>query len=81
MFHVEHYNFFNASLMICSIVASGVSLRTAETALLTFAFVNPSRTSAVVASSTIALFALWNMTGLSAPPPLTILSFNSRMSL
>ena len=53
----------------------------ADTALLTFALVNPSITKAVVASSTIALDEVGNSAVLSVPPPLAILSFNSRISL
>ena len=44
--------------MIASMLAEGFSLSTAFTAFVTFAFVNPSRTRAVVASSTMLLSAV-----------------------
>ena len=67
--------------MISSRLAFGFSFRTALTAFVTLALVNPSRTRAVVASS-VELFVVWlNSTELSVPPPLTTLSLSSRMSL
>ncbi len=67
--------------MISSRVAVGFSLRTAATALLTLAFVKPSMTSAVVASSAAPFEAVGKSAGESEPAPLTTLSFSSRMSL
>ena len=67
--------------MISSKVAVGFSLSTALTAFVTFAFVNPSMTSAVVASSTAGFEAGVNRVVLSVPPPLETLSFSSRISL
>ena len=67
--------------MISSRLAFGFSFRTALIAFVTLAFVKPSRTRAVVASS-VELFVVWlNNTELSVPPPLTTLSLSSRMSL
>ena len=53
MFHVEPFyaNFCSDFLIIVSIEAVGSSLRTAFTALVTFAFVKPSIIKAVVAST------------------------------
>ena len=74
-----HYSFFRASFIIDSRLAEGFSFKTAEMALLTFAFVNPRRTRAVVASSTMALLHCENRAVLSDPPPFTILSLSSRI--
>ena len=75
------YILLSASLMISSKVAFGFSLRTALTALVTLAFVNPSITSAVVASSTAGFEAGTNRVVLSLPAPLVTLSLSSRISL
>ncbi len=67
--------------MSSSRVADGFSLRTAETALVTFGLVNPSMTRAVVASSTAGFEDAVKRAGVSDPAPLVILSLSSRMSL
>lgn len=67
--------------MIVSMLAEGFSLSTAFTALVTFAFVNPRRTRAVVASSTMPLSEVCRSVPVSHPAPLTILSFSSIISL
>jgi len=67
--------------MISSRLAPGFSLSTAVTAFVTLAFVNPSITNAVTASSVAAFAVDENKTLLSAPAPLTTLSLSSSMSL
>ena len=67
--------------MISSRLADGFSFRTAAIALLTLAFVKPSMTSAVVASSAAGFAAEEKSTVLSAPAPFTTLSLSSRISL
>ena len=69
------------SFIISSKEAAGLFFKTADTALLTFAFVNPSMTRAVVASSAAGFEEGENRTELSAPSPLTTLSLSSRTSL
>ena len=68
------YILFSASFIISSSVAVGFSFRTALTALVTFALVNPSITSAVVASSTAGFAAGINRVVFSAPAPFDTLS-------
>ena len=68
-------------MIISSRVAEGCSFRTAEIALLTLGLVNPSITSAVVASSTAWFDVEENSTVFSLPSPLTTLSFSSSISL
>lgn len=75
------YSRLSASLIISSRDAEGESLRTAVMALFTFGLVNPSNTSAVVASSTAGFEDEENNAGLSLPSPFTTLSLSSRMSL
>ena len=75
------YNFLSADFIISSSEAPGFSFRTAETALLTLAFVNPSNTRAVVASSATPLALAANRVELSLPAPFTTLSLSSRISL
>ncbi len=67
--------------MSCSRVAEGVSLRTAEMALVTFGLVKPSMTRAVVASSTDGFEEAVKRAGVSDPAPLVTLSLSSRISL
>ena len=67
--------------MSSSSEAEGGSLSTADIALLTFGLVNPSITSAVVASSTAGFEEEENRTVLSLPSPFTTLSLSSSMSL
>lgn len=60
LFHVEllykNQSFFSAVFIRDSMLISGESLRIDNTTFCTFAFVKPNNTSAVVASSTTALF-------------------------
>ena len=76
-----YYNLLSESFIISSSEAVGDSFRTAAIALFTLAFVNPSITSAVAASSAIPGLDTVNIDGLSLPPPLTTLSLSSRISL
>lgn len=78
---LNYYKSLRASLIISSRVAEGFFFNTAATALLTLAFVNPSITRAVVASSAAGFDAGVKMVEMSVPPPLTTLSLSSRMSL
>jgi hypothetical protein len=76
---IEDYNRLRASFIISSRVAVGFSLSTADTALFTLAFVNPSITRAVTASSVELLDVVGKIDVLSVPSPLHTLSFNSRI--
>ena len=76
-----YYNLFNASLIISSRLAPGFSLSTADTALFTFALVKPSRTRAVVASSTAGFEPEEKSCVVSDPAPFTTLSLSSSISL
>ncbi len=67
--------------MSSSRVAEGFSLRTADMALATLGFVNPSITRAVVASSAAGFDDAVKRAGVSDPAPLVTLSFNSKISL
>ena len=76
------YRRFNESFIISSSEAEGFSLSTADTALFTFAFVNPSITNAVTASSVaVEVPEVGNSAAVSVPAPFTTLSLSSRMSL
>ena len=78
---IQSYSFLRAIFIICSILAHGSSFSTAEIALLTFAFVNPSSTRAVAASSAMAFVPAENKADVLLPVPLTTLSLSSSMSL
>lgn len=81
IFRKSDYNLLRESLIISSSEDDGFSLRTALTALFTFALVKPSITSAVTASSTELSEADAKRMLLSAPSPFTTLSLSSRISL
>ena len=67
--------------MRLSRLMSGESFNIDKTVFCTVALGKPSNISAVTASSVMALSVLLNIPEVSAPPPFTILSFSSRISL